>query len=41
VKSYGLTNATRFINLLEVAGISRMQQEFGAAGTGGGFEVDF
>jgi outer membrane protein TolC len=41
-KTYGLTNATRFINLLEVAGISRTQQETGgAAGTGGGFEVDF
>jgi outer membrane protein TolC len=41
-KTYGLTNATRFINLLEVAGISRTQRETGvAAGTGGGFEVDF
>jgi outer membrane protein TolC len=41
-KSYGLTNATRFINLLDVAGISRTQRETGvAAGTGGGFEVDF
>ncbi len=41
-KTYGLTNATRFINLLEVAGISRTQREIGgAAGTGGGFEVDF
>jgi outer membrane protein TolC len=41
-KTYGLTNATRFINLLEVAGISRTQRESGgAAGTGGGFEVDF
>jgi outer membrane protein TolC len=41
-KTYGLTNATRFINLLEVAGISRTQHEAGgAAGTGGGFEVDF
>jgi outer membrane protein TolC len=39
-KTYGLTNATRFINLLEVAGISRTQREGGAAGTGGGFEVD-
>ena len=40
--TYGLTSATRFINLLEVAGISRTQQETGgAAGTGGGFEVDF
>jgi outer membrane protein TolC len=41
-KTYGLTGATRFINLLEVAGISRTQRETGgAAGTGGGFEVDF
>ena len=41
-KTYGLTNATRFIDLLEVAGISRTQRETGfAAGTGGGFEVDF
>jgi outer membrane protein TolC len=40
-KTYGLTNATRFINLLQVAGISRTQREAGAAGTGGAFEVDF
>jgi outer membrane protein TolC len=41
-KTYGLINATRFIDLLEVAGISRTQRETsGAAGTGGGFEVDF
>ena len=40
-KTYGLTNATRFIDLLQVAGISRTQREAGAAGTGGGFEVDF
>ena len=41
-KTYGLTSATRFIDLLEVAGISRTQRETGgAAGTGGGFEVDF
>jgi outer membrane protein TolC len=41
-KTYGPTNATRFINLLEVAGISRTQRETnGAAGTGGGLEVDF
>jgi outer membrane protein TolC len=39
-KSYGLTNATRFINLLDVAGISRSQREGGVAGSGGGFEVD-
>jgi outer membrane protein TolC len=40
-KSYGLTNATRFINLLDVAGISRTQREAGVAGSGGGFEIDF
>jgi len=41
-KSYGLTNATRFINLLDVAGISRTQREPGGAhGTGGGVDVEF
>ena len=41
-KSYGLTEATRFINLLDVAGISRTQREAGGArGTGGGAEVEF
>jgi outer membrane protein TolC len=41
-KSYGLTNATRFINLLEVAGISKSQREAdGARGSGGGVEVEF
>jgi outer membrane protein TolC len=41
-KSYGLTNATRFINLLDVAGVSRTQREAaGARGTGGGVEVEF
>ena len=41
-KSYGLTHATRFINLLEVAGVSRTQHEAsGASGTGGGAEVEF
>lgn len=40
-KSYGLTQATRFINLLEVSGVSRTQAEGGASGTGGGVEVDF
>ena len=40
-KSYGLTKASRFISLLEVAGISRTQHEAsGAGGTGGGAEVD-
>jgi outer membrane protein TolC len=40
-KSYGLTNATRFINLMEVAGVSRTQLEGGrASGTGGGVEVE-
>src|SRR5262249_20922083 len=40
-KSYGLTSATRSINLLDVAGISRTQREPGAHGTGGGVEVEF
>ena len=41
-KSYGLTNATRFINLLDVAGISRTQREPGGPhGTGGGVELEF
>ncbi|MBO0754243.1 MAG: TolC family protein [Bradyrhizobiaceae bacterium] len=41
-KSYGLTRATRFINLLDVAGVSRTQRETGIAqGTGGGVEVEF
>jgi outer membrane protein TolC len=41
-KSYGLTNATRFINLLEVSGISKTQREAdGARGSGGGVEVEF
>jgi outer membrane protein TolC len=40
-KSHGLTNATRFINLLDVAGVSRTQREGGgASGTGGGVEVE-
>jgi outer membrane protein TolC len=40
-KSYGLTEATRFINLLDVAGVSRTQSESGGThGTGGGVEVD-
>jgi outer membrane protein TolC len=41
-KSYGLTNATRFINLLNASGVSRTQRESsGAHGTGGGVEVEF
>jgi outer membrane protein TolC len=42
-KSYGLTSATRFINLLDVTGVSRTQREpdGGAHGTGGGVEVEF
>jgi len=41
-KSYGLTNARRFINLLEVAGVSKSQREAdGARGSGGGVEVEF
>jgi len=41
-KSYGLTNATRFVNVLEVAGVSKTQREAaGARGSGGGVEVEF
>jgi outer membrane protein TolC len=41
-KSYGLTKATRFINLLEVAGVARTQRDPGGPhGTGGGVEADF
>ncbi len=41
-KFHGLTNATRFINLLDVTGVSRSQRESGGArGTGGGAEVEF
>jgi outer membrane protein TolC len=41
-RSYGLTSATRFINLLDVAGVSRTQREPGGPhGTGGGVEVEF
>jgi outer membrane protein TolC len=41
-KSYGRTNATRFVNLLDVAGVSRTQREVGGAqGAGGGVEVEF
>ncbi len=41
-KSYGLTKATRFINLLDVAGVSRTQRDAGGTkGTGGGAEVEF
>ena len=41
-KSAGLVNTTRFINLMDVAGIARTQQEGGGArGTGGGAAVEF
>ena len=41
-KSYGLTKATRFIDLLEVSGVSRTQHESsGSRGTGGGGEANF
>src|SRR5260370_17089120 len=40
-KSYGLTNATQFINLLDVAGVSKTQREAGGApATGGRLEVE-
>jgi outer membrane protein TolC len=41
-KSYRLNQATRFINLLDVAGVSRTQREAGGAhGSGGGAEIEF
>ncbi len=40
-KSYGLTKATRFINLLEISGVVRTQREGGLTGTGGGAEIAF
>jgi len=40
-KSYGLTNATRFINLLDVAGIAKKQRENGETTRERGFEVEF
>jgi outer membrane protein TolC len=40
-KSYGLSGATRFINLLDVAGISKKQREEGATVRERGFEVEF
>jgi outer membrane protein TolC len=40
-KSYGLTNATRFISLLDVAGISKKTREFGETVRERGFEVEF
>jgi outer membrane protein TolC len=39
-KSYGLTNATRFINLLDVAGIAKKQREGGETTRERGFEVE-
>lgn len=42
-KSYGLTNATRFVNLLEVAGISKTvkERETGEHKHDRGFEIEF
>jgi outer membrane protein TolC len=42
-KSYGLTNATRFINLLEVAGIAKdlTDREAGIRERSRGFEIEF
>jgi outer membrane protein TolC len=41
-RSYELTNATRFINLLDAAGISRTQRENGGPhGSGGGASIEF
>ena len=39
-KSYGLTNTTRFINLLDVTGISKKQRENGDTIRERGFEVE-
>jgi outer membrane protein TolC len=39
-KSHGLTNATRFINLLDVAGIAKKQREDGETVRERGFEVE-
>jgi outer membrane protein TolC len=39
-KSYGLTNATRFISLLDVAGIAKEQREGGEVRRERGFEVE-
>jgi outer membrane protein TolC len=39
-KSYGLTSATRFINLLDVAGIAKKQRENGEVVRERGFEVE-
>jgi outer membrane protein TolC len=40
-KSYGLTGATRFLNLLDVAGVSKKTREFGETVRERGFEVEF
>jgi outer membrane protein TolC len=40
-KSYGLTNASRFISLLDVAGISKKTRENGETIREHGFEVEF
>lgn len=40
-KSYGLTNATRFVSLLDVAGIKKSTRENGETTRERGFEVEF
>jgi outer membrane protein TolC len=40
-KSYGLTDATRFLNLLEVAGVAKKMREGGDKSRERGFEVEF
>jgi outer membrane protein TolC len=40
-KSYGLTGATRFISLLDVAGISKKAREDGEIKRESGFEIEF
>jgi outer membrane protein TolC len=41
-ESYGLTRATRFVNVLDLSGISKTQKDRGAPSSdGGGFAVEF
>ena len=41
-RSYGLTRTTRFVNVLDAAGVSKTQKDVGEPhADGGGFEVAF
>jgi outer membrane protein TolC len=41
-RSYGLTRSTRFINVLDASGISKMQKDTGEpAAQGGGYDIEF